>query len=177
MMGFIVWQVFAILVYLSSSITFFSTSSSYSLIRDPHERSSNASIGCVTCVSSSKCKNEEGKVVDFDVLHAGRNGVRIEKVSEFLKNKEHHRHQQRFEHALVISIDPQFHVAYIQLGQLKLGMAEDLGSAREVLQLYEQGLSYCKTKEEMKDLCSMKILTQAQVDAANMLKMESFSVQ
>ena len=77
----------------------------------------------------------------------------------------------------VISIDPQFHVAYIQLGQLKLGMAEDLGSAREVLQLYEQGLSYCKTKEEMKDLCSMKILTQAQVDAANMLKMESFSVQ
>jgi import receptor subunit TOM70 len=76
-----------------------------------------------------------------------------------------------------IAVDPQFQAAYIQLGQLKLGMAQDLGSAREVLLLYERGLSYCRTKDEMKDLCSMKILTQAQVDAANMLKMESFSLQ
>jgi len=76
-----------------------------------------------------------------------------------------------------IDVDPQFQAAYIQLGQLKLGMAQDLSSARDVLQLYEKGLSYCRTKDEMKDLCSMQILTQAQVDAANMLKMETFSLQ
>ena len=76
-----------------------------------------------------------------------------------------------------IAVDPQFQVAYIQLGQLKLGMAENLESSREVLQLYEQGLSYCRTKEEMKDLCSMKILTQGQIDAATMLKMDTFSLQ
>lgn len=76
-----------------------------------------------------------------------------------------------------IEVDPQFQAAYIQLGQLKLGMAQDLASAREVLALYEKGLSYCRTKDEMKDLCSMKILTQAQVDAANMLNMETFSLQ
>jgi len=76
-----------------------------------------------------------------------------------------------------IEVDPQFQAAYIQLGQLKLGMAQDLQSAKDVLQLYEKGLSYCRTKDEMKDLCSMKILAQAQVDAAEMLKMETFSVQ
>lgn len=76
-----------------------------------------------------------------------------------------------------VQVDPQFQAAYIQLGQLKLGMAQDLGSAREVLALYERGLSYCRTKDEMRDLCSMKILTQAQVDAATMLKMETFSLQ
>lgn len=76
-----------------------------------------------------------------------------------------------------IKVDPQFQAAYVQLGQLKLGMATDLDSARSVIQLYDQGLSYCRTKEEMKDLCSMKMLTQAQVDAANMLKMETFSMQ
>eukprot|EP00934_Nitzschia_sp_Nitz4_P007309 Nitzschia sp. Nitz4//scaffold51_size120721//48291//50340//NITZ4_003725-RA/size120721-processed-gene-0.122-mRNA-1//1//CDS//3329553856//7299//frame0 len=75
-----------------------------------------------------------------------------------------------------ISVDPQFQAAYVQLGQLKLGMASDLTSAREVLALYEKGLSYCRKKEEMKDLCSMKLLTQAQVDAASMLKMETFSM-
>ncbi len=76
-----------------------------------------------------------------------------------------------------VEADPQFQAAYIQLGQLKLGMAQDLSSAREVLALYEQGLSYCRTKDEMRDLCSMKVLTQAQVDAATMLKMETFSLQ
>ena len=76
-----------------------------------------------------------------------------------------------------IEVDPQFQAAYVQLGQLKLGMATDLSSAREVLKLYEQGLGYCRTKDEMKDLCSMKILTQAQVDAATMLKMETFNMQ
>ena len=76
-----------------------------------------------------------------------------------------------------ITVDPQFQAAYVQLGQLKLGMATDLVSAREVIKLYEQGLVHCRMKEEMKDLCSMKLLTQAQVDAATSLKMETFSVQ
>jgi len=76
-----------------------------------------------------------------------------------------------------IEADPQFQAAYVQLGQLKLGMATDLDSARGVIKLYDQGLTYCRTKDEMKDLCSMKLLTQAQVDAATMLKMETFSMQ
>eukprot|EP00526_Cylindrotheca_closterium_P005240 CAMPEP_0113627576 /NCGR_PEP_ID=MMETSP0017_2-20120614/14284_1 /TAXON_ID=2856 /ORGANISM="Cylindrotheca closterium" /LENGTH=626 /DNA_ID=CAMNT_0000537841 /DNA_START=43 /DNA_END=1923 /DNA_ORIENTATION=+ /assembly_acc=CAM_ASM_000147 len=76
-----------------------------------------------------------------------------------------------------IKADPQFQAAYVQLGQLKLGMAADLDSARAVIKLYDQGLTYCRTKDEMKDLCSMKLLTQAQVDAATMLKMETFSMQ
>lgn len=76
-----------------------------------------------------------------------------------------------------IKADPQFQAAYVQLGQLKLGMATDLDSARSVINLYDKGLSYCRMKEEMKDLCSMKILTQAQVDAAASLKMETFSMQ
>ena len=68
-----------------------------------------------------------------------------------------------------IKVDPQFQAAYVQLGQLKLGMATDLASAREVIKLYEEGLSYCRVKDEMKDLLSMKLLTQAQVDAASMV--------
>lgn len=76
-----------------------------------------------------------------------------------------------------VEVDPQFQAAYIQLGQLKLGMAQDLSSARDVLALYEKGLSYCRTKDEMRDLCSMKVLTQAQVDAATSLRMETFSLQ
>ena len=76
-----------------------------------------------------------------------------------------------------IEVDPHFQAAYVQLGQLKLGMAGDLKSAGTVIDLYEKGLSYCRTKEDMKDLCSMKLLTQAQVDAATSLKMETFSMQ
>jgi len=76
-----------------------------------------------------------------------------------------------------IEVDPHFQAAYVQLGQLQLGMAGDLSSAKMVIELYEKGLSYCRTKEDMKDLCSMKVLTQAQVDAATQLKMESFSMQ
>lgn len=76
-----------------------------------------------------------------------------------------------------IKVDPQFQAAYVQLGQLKLGMATDLDSARSVVKLYDEGLTYCRTKDEMKDLCSMKLLTQAQVDAATALKMETFTFQ
>jgi len=76
-----------------------------------------------------------------------------------------------------IEVDPQFQTAYVQLGQLKLGMATDLNTAREVVELYDKGLSTCRTKEEMKDLMGMKLLTQAQVDGATAMKMESFSHQ
>jgi len=76
-----------------------------------------------------------------------------------------------------IEVDPQFQTAYVQLGQLKLGMATDLNTAKEVVDLYDKGLSYCRTKEEMKDLMGMKLLTQAQVDGATALKMEAFSHQ
>ena len=76
-----------------------------------------------------------------------------------------------------IVVDPQFHTAYVQLGQLKLGTATDLAAAREVIVLYDKGLEHCRTNDELRDLCSMKILTQAQVDAATMLKMETFNMQ
>mmetsp|Transcript_52233 Transcript_52233/g.59185 ORF Transcript_52233/g.59185 Transcript_52233/m.59185 type:complete len:646 (-) Transcript_52233:29-1966(-) len=76
-----------------------------------------------------------------------------------------------------IEVDPQFQTAYVQLGQLKLGMATDLDTARQVVDLYDNGLSTCRTKEEMKDLMGMKLLTQAQVDGATAMKMESFSTQ
>ncbi|KAL3940777.1 MAG: hypothetical protein SGARI_000844 [Bacillariaceae sp.] len=73
-----------------------------------------------------------------------------------------------------IEVDPQFQAAYLQLCQLKLGMATDIGTAKEVVGLYDKGLSFCRTKEEMKDMVGMKILTQAQVDGATALKMETF---
>jgi len=74
-----------------------------------------------------------------------------------------------------IEVDPQFQTAYVQLGQLKLGMATDLATAREVVDLYDKGLAYCRTKDEMKDLMGMKLLTQAQVDGATAMKMEAFN--
>lgn len=76
-----------------------------------------------------------------------------------------------------IEVDPQFHAAYVQLGQLKLGTALTLDAAEEVVFLYDQGLGYCRTEEELKDLCSMRILTVAQVAAATQLKMETFNMQ
>ena len=76
-----------------------------------------------------------------------------------------------------IEVDPQFTAAYMQLGQLTLGMATDLNAAREVIKLYDQGLANCRTLQEIQELCSMRILTVAQVEAATMLKMEVFSLQ
>lgn len=76
-----------------------------------------------------------------------------------------------------IEVDPQFQTAYVQLGQLKLGMATDLETAKQVVQLYDNGLGTCRTKMEMKDLMGMKLLTQAQVDGATAMKMESFTTQ
>lgn len=76
-----------------------------------------------------------------------------------------------------IDVDPQFHAAYVQLGQLKLGTALTLAAAQEVVELYDNGLKYCRTAEELKDLCSMRILTVAQVEAASKLKMETFNMQ
>ena len=76
-----------------------------------------------------------------------------------------------------IQVDPQMHSAYMHLGQLKLAMATDLSVARTVLELYDQALEYCRTPDEMRDICGVRVLTQAQVDAATMLKMETFSMQ
>lgn len=76
-----------------------------------------------------------------------------------------------------IEVDPQFHAAYVQLGQMKLGVALTLSAAQEVVELYDSGLKYCRTAEELKDLCSMRILTVAQVEAASQLKMETFNMQ
>jgi len=76
-----------------------------------------------------------------------------------------------------IDIDPQFHSAYVHLGQLKLCMATNLIAAKEVIALYDRGLDYCRTADEMKDILSMRILTVAQVDAASALKMETLNMQ
>ena len=76
-----------------------------------------------------------------------------------------------------IEVDPQFHNAYVHLGQFKLSMATDLTTAKEVVALYDKGLEYCRTPDELKDIVSMRILTVAQVDAAAMLKMDTLSMQ
>lgn len=76
-----------------------------------------------------------------------------------------------------IEVDPQFHTAYVQLGQLRLSTAVNLTQAREVLELYDSGLKACRTKDELKDICSMRILTVAQVDAASALGMETLNMQ
>lgn len=76
-----------------------------------------------------------------------------------------------------IEVDPQFHAAYVQLGQLKLGTAQTLIAAKDVVALYDKGIKYCRTADELKDLVSMRILTVAQVEAATQLKMETFNMQ
>jgi import receptor subunit TOM70 len=76
-----------------------------------------------------------------------------------------------------IEVDPMFHAAYVQLGQMKLSMATDLSKAREVVELYDRGLEYCRTPEELKDICCMRILTVAQIDAAHALHMETLNMQ
>jgi len=76
-----------------------------------------------------------------------------------------------------IEIDPQYQTAYIHLGQLKLSMATDLSTAKDVVALYDKGLDYCRTAEELKDIVSMRILTVAQVEAASMLKMDTLNMQ
>ncbi|KAL7538698.1 hypothetical protein ACHAWF_006184 [Thalassiosira exigua] len=76
-----------------------------------------------------------------------------------------------------IEVDPMFHAAYVQLGQMKLSMATDLTKAREVVELYDRGLEYCRTPEEIRDICSMRILTVAQIDAAHALHMETLNMQ
>lgn len=76
-----------------------------------------------------------------------------------------------------IEVDPMFHAAYVQLGQMKLSMATDLSKAKEVVELYDKGLEYCRTPEELRDICSMRILTVAQVDAAHALHMETLNMQ
>lgn len=76
-----------------------------------------------------------------------------------------------------IEVDPMMHAAYVQLGQMKLSMATDLSKAKEVVELYDKGLEYCRTPEELKDIVCMRILTIAQIDAAQALKMETLNMQ
>lgn len=76
-----------------------------------------------------------------------------------------------------IEVDPMYHAAYVQLGQMKLSMATDLTKATDVVELYDRGLEYCRTPEELKDICSMRILTIAQIDAAKALNMETLNMQ
>lgn len=77
-----------------------------------------------------------------------------------------------------VEIDPQFHTAYVHLGQLKLTMASNLTDAKKVVELYDKGLSMCcRTIEEAKDIVSMRILTVAQIDAAVALRMETLNMQ
>ena len=76
-----------------------------------------------------------------------------------------------------LEVDPQFMAAYVQLGQLKLGTAQELTAARQVINLYDRALQHCRTPEDLKELCSMRILAMAQVEAATSLKMETFNLQ
>jgi mitochondrial import receptor subunit TOM70 len=74
-----------------------------------------------------------------------------------------------------VSIDPQFTAAYIHLGQIKLGTAQNLSAAKDVIDLYNRALDNCRTPEEVKELCGMRTLAIAQVEAATQLNMESFN--
>jgi import receptor subunit TOM70 len=76
-----------------------------------------------------------------------------------------------------IEADPQFTAAYVQLGQLALASAVDLVTAREVIKLYDQALANCRTPEEVNEICSMRVLAVAQVEAATALNMDTFSMQ
>ena len=76
-----------------------------------------------------------------------------------------------------IKVDPMMHGAYVQLGQIKLSMATELSKAKDVVELYDKALEYCRTPEEMKEICSMRILTVAQIDAAHALRMETLNMQ
>lgn len=67
------------------------------------------------------------------------------------------------------------YTAYVHLGQLKLSMSANLKDARGVVALYDKGIQECRTKEESKDICSMRILAQAQVEAAGSLGMDTLS--
>ena len=52
-------------------------------------------------------------------------------------------------------------------------MSKNLADAREVVALYDKGMKQCRTKEEAKEICSMRILAVAQIHAAEALKMDT----
>lgn len=75
-----------------------------------------------------------------------------------------------------LAIDPQFHAAYVHLGQLRLTQATNLDEARGVVELYDRGLRFCgRTPDEIRDILSMRVLTVAQIDAATALGMETLN--
>jgi len=75
-----------------------------------------------------------------------------------------------------IELDPQFFTAYVQYGQLRLSLATNLVDAQEVVKLYDRGLEQCRTPEEAKELCSMRVLAVSQIDAAGELKLETLNM-
>jgi len=76
-----------------------------------------------------------------------------------------------------VIVEPQFLQAYVHLGQLKLSMATDLTIAKEVIALYDKGMTYCKGADDFREILSMRILAIAQVEGASMLKMETLNMQ
>ena len=76
-----------------------------------------------------------------------------------------------------IEVDPQCHTAYVHLGQIQLSMATNLIDARKVVSLYDRGLESCRTKEESKEICQMRILAVSQVEAASILGLETLKAQ
>lgn len=75
-----------------------------------------------------------------------------------------------------LEVDPQFLTAYLHLGQLRLSTSKSIVEARGVVELYDRGLAECRSKDELRDLCSMRILAVAQIEAATQLGMETFSM-
>ena len=68
-----------------------------------------------------------------------------------------------------VEIDPQFQGAYSHLGQLNLTLARDIGECRAVVDLYDKGMNHTKTEAELKELLRMRIMAQAQYEAAKEL--------
>ncbi|GMI28808.1 hypothetical protein TeGR_g15283, partial [Tetraparma gracilis] len=68
-----------------------------------------------------------------------------------------------------IEIDPQFQGAYVHLGQLNLTLAKDIGECKAVVDLYDAGMNQTKTEGELKELLRMRVMAQAQYEAASSL--------
>jgi len=65
-----------------------------------------------------------------------------------------------------IDIDPQFQGAYVHLGQLNLTLAQNVTECKDVVDLYDAGMNHTKTEGELKELLRMRIMAEAQYQAA-----------
>ncbi len=68
-----------------------------------------------------------------------------------------------------IELDPQFQGAYVHLGQLCLTLAQNVSECKEVVDLYDSGMNQSKNDAELKELLRMRIMAQAQYEAASSL--------